>query len=74
MTGSDKQSRGSGEGESQDSRDREDVEHSERKRVNRGIQPAEFGTVVRILLLIWEVIRTLIDEHIFPGAGPGRLP
>ena len=40
---------------------------------NKRIRVNEVGTVVRILLLIWEVIRTLIDEHIFPGGGPGPL-
>jgi hypothetical protein len=48
---------------------------NKRIRVNqtKRIRVNEVSTVVRVLLLIWEVIRTLIDEHIFPGAGPGPL-
>lgn len=74
MTGPNKHSRGAGEGDSEDSDDTEAVECRERARANRGLRRADLGTLVRVLLLIWEVIRTLIDEHIFPGAGPGRLP
>jgi hypothetical protein len=73
VTGPNKHSRGAGEGGSSDPGGAGDVERRDRKSANRGTRIGEISTVVRILLLIWEVVRTLIDEHIFPSAGPGHL-
>jgi hypothetical protein len=53
--------------------DAEDSEGRERKNPKGGDRMSEFGTAVRVLLLLWDVVRTVIDGHPFLGAGPGRL-
>ncbi len=32
------------------------------------------GTAVRLVMMIWEIVWTLVRGHVLRGTGPGRLP
>lgn len=33
----------------------------------------QISTAVRLILLVWEIVSTLVREHVLRGAGPWRL-
>ena len=54
-------------------REREEAERRERESAERGERTREIGTAVRVVLMLWEIIWTLVREHVLRGTGPGRL-
>jgi hypothetical protein len=73
VTNSNQRGLGADEGKPGSSSHPGDAERREQRKIDHGMRAAEIGTLVRVLLLIWEVIRTLFDEHVFPGGGPGPV-
>ena len=51
---------------------REDIARHERESMRRDERTREISAAVRVVLLLWEIVWTLVREHVLRGTGPGR--
>ncbi len=52
---------------------REDTERRERESTKRSERTREISTAIRVVMILWEIVWTLVHEHVLHGTGPGRL-
>jgi hypothetical protein len=54
-------------------REREDAKRRERESMKRDERTRAIGTAVRLVLMIWDIVWTIVRERMKGGTGPGRL-
>jgi hypothetical protein len=54
-------------------REQEEAGPRERESTERGERTRDISTAVRVVLMFWEIIWTLVRDHVIRGTGPGRL-
>jgi hypothetical protein len=52
---------------------REDLACREREEAERRERTREISTAVRVVLMLWEIVWTLVRDHVIRGTGPGRF-
>jgi hypothetical protein len=72
VTGSKKRRHSAVRREDPTGRDREEAQRRARENADRE-RTREISTAVRIVLMIWEIVWTLIRDHVITGTGPGRF-
>ena len=55
------------------SRERKRNRSNERPRAELSERTGQLSTAVRLVMMIWEIIWTLVREHMLRGTGPRRL-
>ena len=50
-----------------------DSSNDSSKEHRRCERAAQIGLAARLVTMIWEIVWTLVREHVFHGTGPGRL-
>lgn len=73
MAGSKRCRRSTGKREDITRRERDDAERDERGSMKRDERMREISTAVRAALAVWEIVWTLVREHVLHGPGSGRL-
>lgn len=59
--------------DSAERRAREAAERREREEAERRERRESMGMALRVVMIVWDIVWTLAREHVFRGAGPGRL-
>jgi len=54
-------------------REREEAQRRARERAERSERTREISTALRIVLMLWEIVWTLVRDHVIRGTGPGRF-
>ena len=73
MTGSKKRRHAAVKRDDVACREREEAVRRERESAERGERTREISTAVRVALMLWEIIWTLLRERVLRGTGPERL-
>jgi hypothetical protein len=52
---------------------RKDAERSEQESAKRSERAREISTAARVVIMAWEIVWTLVRDHMSRGTGPGPL-